>query len=188
MRVIAGTARGRRLAAPAGRGTRPTPDRVKEALFSILGDRIVGARVLDLFAGTGALGIEALSRGAAHATFVERERSTARVLRENLALLDPADTQVLVLDAAHAIRSLPPERGSFDLAFIDPPFESALWDPTLAELVLANVVTPGGIVVCEHPPTHGPSLTPNDWQQQPPRRYGDVWLTLYLAGNEETPS
>src|SRR5580704_10651585 len=105
MRVIAGTLGGRRLRAPAGRATRPTSDRVREALFSMLGE-IDGARVLDLFAGSGALGIEALSRGAAHAVFVERDAGAAAVLRENLRALGvgPEQAELRRADARAALR------------------------------------------------------------------------------------
>src|SRR4051794_20541590 len=91
MRIIAGTHRGRRLVAPPGRGTRPTSDRVREALFSILGRRVAGARVLDLFAGSGALGIEALSRGAAQATFVDDDPAAVRAIRANLGEIEGAE-------------------------------------------------------------------------------------------------
>ncbi|HVY44643.1 MAG TPA: 16S rRNA (guanine(966)-N(2))-methyltransferase RsmD, partial [Minicystis sp.] len=123
MRVIAGALGGRRLVAPPGRATRPTSDRVREAVFSALGD-VEGAVVLDLFAGTGALGIEALSRGAAHATFVENARASLAALRENLAALGlGATSSVIAQPAARAVASLAGAPGpAFDLVLVDPPY------------------------------------------------------------------
>jgi 16S rRNA (guanine966-N2)-methyltransferase len=120
VRVVAGEFRGRRLAAPRGRGTRPTADKVREALFSMLGD-VSGARVLDLYAGSGALGIEALSRGAESAVFVERDARAAAVIDRNLASLG-LDEEVLRQDA---VRFLARSTGTFDLVFCDPPYDAA---------------------------------------------------------------
>ena len=126
MRVIAGRLGGRRLKAPAGRRTRPTSERVREALFAMLED-VDGARVLDLFAGSGALGIEALSRGAAGAVFVEREPAALRALRDNLAALGlgPDVAEVRRGDAIRALRSAQRRAESYDLVFIDPPYDRA---------------------------------------------------------------
>ena len=121
MRVIAGAWRGRTLRAPPGRDTRPTSDRVREALFSILGD-VSDARVLDLFAGSGALGIEALSRGASEATFVDSSRRAADAIRANLRAVGDPPATVRVEDAlAHLARA----RDTYDLVFADPPYSTA---------------------------------------------------------------
>jgi 16S rRNA (guanine966-N2)-methyltransferase len=120
VRVVAGEFRGRRLAAPQGARTRPTADRVREALFSMLGD-VSGARVLDLYAGSGALGIEALSRGAGAAVFVERDPRAVAVIGRNLASLG-LEQQVVRQDA---VRFLARAQGMFDLVFCDPPYDSA---------------------------------------------------------------
>jgi 16S rRNA (guanine966-N2)-methyltransferase len=124
MRVVAGAYGGRRLRAPRGQTTRPTSDRVREALFSTLGDAVAGAHVLDLFAGSGALGIEALSRGAADAVFVERDAAVAAVLRANLRVLG-IDATVHVGDASRFVRDrLPdPTMPVFDLVLCDPPYK-----------------------------------------------------------------
>jgi 16S rRNA (guanine966-N2)-methyltransferase len=122
VRVIAGAHRGRRLTAPRGRATRPTSDRVREALFSILGD-VSGMRVLDLFAGSGALGIEALSRGAAEAVFVEADRRAARAVAANLEALGDPPARVRVDDVLAYLGAAPD--GTFDLVFADPPYSSA---------------------------------------------------------------
>ncbi|MEM8923998.1 MAG: 16S rRNA (guanine(966)-N(2))-methyltransferase RsmD [Actinomycetota bacterium] len=143
MRVIGGSARGRRIEAPPGRGTRPITDRAKEAIFNMLGS--LGAlhdeaRVLDLFAGSGSFGIESLSRGAAHATFVEMDRAAARTLERNLDHLGFADrAEVLVRPAASALTALtggPP----FDVAFCDPPYALDPWADLLDRLPAPLVV------------------------------------------------
>jgi 16S rRNA (guanine966-N2)-methyltransferase len=146
MRVVAGAHRGRTLRAPPGTDTRPTADRVREALFSILGP-IDGTDVLDLFAGSGALGIEALSRGAASATFVERDRRAAATIRANLEGLG-ADAHVVVRDALAWLRSPPPD-AAFGLVFADPPYDSA---PRLAAALterLPAVVSEEALIVIE---------------------------------------
>lgn len=121
MRVIAGAYKGRRLHAPPGSRTRPTADRVREALFSMLGD-VSGAAVLDLFAGSGALGIEALSRGAASAVFVERDARAVAAIERNLAAVEAPETTVRRQDV---LRFLAAEGGRYDLVFLDPPYDSA---------------------------------------------------------------
>src|ERR1700729_643748 len=123
MRVIAGSYGGRRLKAPSGRRTRPTSERVREALFSMLGE-LSGERVLDLFAGTGALGIEALSRGARSVLFVERDGGAARVLSENLSTLgiDGGVARLLRTDALQLLRTAQQSQETYDLIFIDPPY------------------------------------------------------------------
>jgi 16S rRNA (guanine966-N2)-methyltransferase len=120
VRVVAGEFKGRRLAAPRGAGTRPTADRVREALFSMLGD-VAGARVLDLYAGSGALGIEALSRGAASAVFVERDAQAVAAIERNL---EPLDVDASVA-RAEAVRWLGRAEGRYDLVFCDPPYDVA---------------------------------------------------------------
>jgi 16S rRNA (guanine966-N2)-methyltransferase len=123
MRVIAGAYRGRPLKAPPGTSTRPTSDRVREALFSILGD-ISGARVLDLFAGSGALGIEALSRGASEAVFVEQSRRAAGVIRANLRAVGDPQAKIRV-ESVPIYLARAGEQSPFDLVFLDPPYSSA---------------------------------------------------------------
>lgn len=141
MRVVAGTARGLRLDAPDG-NTRPTSDRVREAVFNALGsmDAVVDATVVDLFAGSGALGIEALSRGAAHATFVESDRSAVAVIRANLERCRLADRATVVQTAVERFLERGLERGSgFDLALVDPPYAYETW-PALLATVDAGIV------------------------------------------------
>jgi 16S rRNA (guanine966-N2)-methyltransferase len=168
MRVIAGEFRGRRLRPPPDRRVRPTADRVREAWFSILGDALVGARVVDLFAGSGALGLEALSRGAAHATFVELHQASLATLRANIADLD-VENRVAVRrgDAIRFVERL--SAAAFDVAFADPPYRTgqaealcACWRATPFARIL-------GI---EHPAST--RLGGDDT-----RRYGSVALTFF---------
>lgn len=182
MRVIAGTARGRRLAAPPGRDTRPTSDRVREALFSSIAADVPGAAVLDLFAGSGALGIEALSRGAAHATFVEQDPRAVVAIRQNLERAGVADVgQVIHTDAARFCRN--PVGGRFDLLLCDPPYalDTTAVGDLLAALCDAGGLPVGALVVVERDrrgsdPAAG---LPAFLAQERQRSYGDTML-LYL--------
>ena len=165
IRVVSGAAKGRRLASPAGEATRPTPNRVREAVFNSLYslDAIEGARVLDLYAGTGALGIEALSRGAAEAVFVESDPAVAAVLRSNLETTGLADrAAVMVTDADTALAGLAREGRRFDLALLDPPYSFDAWPDLLsrvpAELVVVEsdrAVDVGPRFVIHHRRRHG---------------------------------
>lgn len=158
MRVIAGEAKGRPLVAPKGTGTRPATDRIRESLFAILEPDLAAARVLDLFAGAGTMGIEALSRGAAHVTFVERSAVAVDALRRNLGATGFVDRADVI--AANVIAFL--DRGSLteqaQLAFLDPPFaDVAILEATLAHASLAASLDPSATIVArvlrKHPPT-----------------------------------
>jgi 16S rRNA (guanine(966)-N(2))-methyltransferase RsmD len=177
MRVIAGTYGGRRLQAPPGEATRPTSDRVREALFSILGDRVQGARVLDLFAGSGALGVEALSRGAASATFVDSAPAAIRALRANLEALG-AEAEVVRADALRWLRSAPAAARQYDLVFLDPPYRRAgeLGAPLSA--ALAPVLAAGALVVAEADRRAPLELTMPATDE---RRYGDTLIRFHAA-------
>jgi 16S rRNA (guanine966-N2)-methyltransferase len=174
VRVIAGTLGGRRITAPTGTATRPTSDRVREALFSILGARVVDARVLDLFAGSGALGIEALSRGAASATFVDDAPAAVLAVRANLHGLE---AEVVRRDARAFLKTARERALPYDLVFLDPPYRQAPeLGPVLAEPVAA-VLAPGGLVVSEsdrRTPLDLPTLTLED-----ERRYGDTLIRFH---------
>lgn len=175
--MIAGRLGGRRLKAPRGRTTRPTSDRVREALFAMLGD-VTGASVLDLFAGTGALGIEALSRGAERAVFVERDRDAVAALKDNLAALE-LDRGEAELRRAEAIETLGRARAGaekYDLVFIDPPYRRARdWGPELSALV-PPLLEPGARVVVESDRRTPLEL---DMQVEQQRRYGDTCITIH---------
>lgn len=184
MRVIAGSAGGRRLDAPPGRDVRPTADRVREALFSSLADRTVGARVLDLFAGSGALAVEALSRGAAHAVLVERDARAAAVARRNLARTELAERATLVRSSAERFCRTP-RGGPFDLVLADPPYAQPLPGvyALLVELHDAAALDAGVTVVIERdrrdPGLDGPP--PSFLARERMRSYGDTVL-VHLRG------
>jgi 16S rRNA (guanine966-N2)-methyltransferase len=174
-RVIAGRYGGRRLQAPPGPATRPTADRVREALFSILGARVVDARVLDLFAGSGALGLEALSRGAAQATFVERAPAALRVLRANLAALG-AEAEVAGADVLRWLRAASDGARQYDLVFLDPPYRQAdVLGAPLSDLLPA-VLGPGARVVGESDRRAPLELTIPILDE---RRYGDTLIRIH---------
>lgn len=180
MRVIAGSAKGRRLVVPAGESVRPTADRVREALFSSLQPILRGARVLDLFAGSGALGIEALSRGAEHATFVEPDRKALEAIKTNLetaTLTDRAD--VIAGRAVAHLRTLDPGNGTpgrIDLAFLDPPY--ALGDEELADVLTAlqPALAPDATVIVERDSRSDPPRWPAGMEPAEPRAYGSTTL------------
>ncbi|XXY38048.1 16S rRNA (guanine(966)-N(2))-methyltransferase RsmD [Sorangium sp. So ce260] len=177
--MIAGRLGGRRLAAPRGEGTRPTADRVREALFSSLGD-VTGALVCDIYAGTGALGIEALSRGARRAVFVESGRPALATLRENLAALGLAEaTRVVPLPVERALDLLRDE-GPFDLALLDPPY-AALARAAAAAARLAGplgLLAPAGRLVLEHA-RRDPSPEIAGLTCAAVRTYGDTAVSFY---------
>lgn len=149
MRVITGTARGRRLRELPGAETRPTTDRVKEAVFSIIQFEIEGRTVLDLFAGTGQLGIEALSRGARHADFVDQSRSAAALVQENLALCHLEDRGSV--HRGDALAFLASARQGYDLILLDPPYGTGLLQKALEAIQRLDLLTEGGIAICESP-------------------------------------
>jgi 16S rRNA (guanine(966)-N(2))-methyltransferase RsmD len=179
VRIIAGQFGGRRIVAPRGLATRPTSDRVREALFSILGN-IEGFAVLDLYAGSGALGLEALSRGARFATFVERARAPVVALRENIAALDvEADSAVFVTDVRAAIRALGKSGARVGLVFADPPYADKDTAALLESLVESGLLDEGAIVVLEHSSKVTPPDPDPDRVLRSTRVYGDTALTFY---------
>ncbi|GAC1438041.1 MAG: 16S rRNA (guanine(966)-N(2))-methyltransferase RsmD [Solirubrobacteraceae bacterium] len=176
MRVIAGTWRGRRLIAPEGQETRPTADRVREALFSMLGAAVAGARVLDLFAGSGALGIEALSRGASHVVFVERAPAALEAVRANLDALgvDGARAQLCAGDALWHVRGAGERGERFDLIMLDPPYGSPP-DEELGRL-LTPLLDAAGLLVCESAVSAAPFPALSLDRE---RRYGNTLIRIY---------
>ena len=183
MRVITGSARGRRLKELEGLETRPTTGKVKEALFSVIQFDIEGRRVLDLFAGTGQLGIEALSRGAECAVFVERRRDALQVIRENLEACGMTDkARVVNGDAMSYLKS----GEKFDRIFLGPPYASGLLEQALEEIIRFDICRRHGIIVAESaadktlPPLAGPYALYREY------RYGKIKLTVYHRdGNED---
>ena len=180
-RIIAGEAGGRRLAVPAGETVRPTSDRVKESIFSALGPgRLVGARVLDLYAGSGALGLEALSRGAAEAVFVDRDRAAGRAIQDNIESLGFGDRAVLVLRPVATWLANGPESPPFDLVFLDPPYLTPAGEVESAVALLIDQawVTPEATVVVERAADSAPLAWPAGWGSTWERCYGDT-LVLF---------
>jgi 16S rRNA (guanine(966)-N(2))-methyltransferase RsmD len=175
VRIVAGTARGRRLVAPAGDATRPTSDKVRGAIFNVLGQFFDGGRVLDLYAGTGALALEALSRGCERATCVDASPDAIQAIERNAATCALADRVTVVRRrVADALATLAP--GSFDLVFLDPPYAEG---PGAALAMLDRLVRPGAAVVAEHdrrapPPDRVGALALEDR-----RAYGDTGISIY---------
>ncbi len=177
MRIVGGQWGGRRLHAPRGHGTRPTSDRVREALFSILGD-LTEVRCLDVFAGTGAVGLEALSRGAGHATFVEKNPAALRALSTNLIeLAVPLDRfSLLKVDVRRAMVRL---EGPFDLIYADPPYDQvSVLTPLLFRIVQATL-SPNGVAIIEHRRRDPPPDPPTGLFREDGREYGETTLALY---------
>lgn len=185
MRVITGSAGGRRLLELEGLETRPTTDRVKEGVFSALQFDIEGRRVLDLFAGTGQMGIECLSRGAAFAVFVNRRKDAFEVVKKNLALTNLQDrAEVLNMDAREFAAARP--GGRFDLVFLDPPYASGLLEEMLERITAPgfDILNPYGIIVAEHPAQRLPAV-PAGCRLRKTYRYGKIAVTLFCReGNE----
>ncbi|HEY7076976.1 MAG TPA: 16S rRNA (guanine(966)-N(2))-methyltransferase RsmD [Solirubrobacteraceae bacterium] len=175
MRIVAGRFGGRRLRAPAGRATRPTSDRVREALFSILGERVVDAAVLDLFAGSGALGLEALSRGAATATFVDSAPAAIRAVSDNLAALE-AGAEVRRADALRFLDEAARAGRHYDLVFLDPPYRLAERLGRPLSDTLPAVLAASAVVVAESDRRAPLALT---LPLHDERRYGDTLIRLH---------
>lgn len=197
MRVISGTAKGKKLLSPDGLTVRPTIDRVKEALFSMIQFELAGRRFLDLFAGSGQIGIEALSRGAAFAVFVEQSPQVARLMEQNVAHTELSDRAcVKTISASQFLRSFSPALDTpFHLAFLDPPYQDDLLDESFLADVAA-LLSPGGTLICEHLASQSLPDLPQLFESKKNYRYGKVSLTRYsactptsaaLAGGEESP-
>lgn len=179
MRIIAGEFRGRRLAPLKGR-VRPTSDKVREAIFNILGSAVEGAQVLDLFAGTGALAWEALSRGARQAVLVEEEGASLEVLRRNLEALGLAErAQVLPLPVQGALKKLSARGEKFDLVFLDPPYGRGLAAATLKALEASGLLDPEARVVAEHSRREALPEQVGRLSLSRCRRYGDTQVAFY---------
>lgn len=175
MRIITGTARGKRLQTLEGERVRPTPDRVKEALFNIIQFDLEGRRVLDLFAGSGQLGLEALSRGAHEAVFVDSSKQSISVVEQNvLATGFDKQAKVVNLDFASFLSRRPEP---FDIALLDPPYRTGLLQQALPQT--AAVMNPGGTIICEHPSDEELPLSAGDFVKVRSYRYGKILLTVY---------
>ena len=176
MRIVGGTLGGRVIHAPPGAATRPTSEKVRQAIFNILPD-LIGAHVLDLFAGSGALGLEALSRGAAHATFVDSAKPALAALRANLEALELADRATVIAgDAVAAARSVP--QAPWGLVLIDPPYRSDL-AVRAASAIPAQALAPEAMIVIEHDRRNAPPDALGSLLRTDQRRYGDTLVSFY---------
>ena len=158
---------------------RPTADRVREAVFGILGDRVEGASVLDLFAGTGAMALEALSRGAAEAVLVEPSSEAFGALQGNVKTLGAERAVCLPLDYRRAVRGLTGKGKTFSLAFLDPPYGKGLVGRSAEELSRAGILAPGAVVVAERAARDPEEPLPEGWAVIEDRRYGDTRITMF---------
>ena len=183
MRVITGTARGRRLGELKGQETRPTTDKVKEGVFSALQFDVEGRRVLDLFAGTGQMGIEALSRSAASCTFVDRRTDAVKLVRENLAVCELSDrAQVVCADAMSYLSAL---RVKYDLVFLDPPYADDLLERAIEHLARFDILAPRGIIVAESSVEKQLPALSAPYGVYREYRYGRIKVTVYHRDGED---
>jgi 16S rRNA (guanine966-N2)-methyltransferase len=179
MRIISGRLKGRRLLTPTKGSLRPTSDRVKESMFNILGRKVEGKVVLDLFAGTGNLGIEALSRGAKKALFVEKSREALRLIERNLSLCEMEDgSEILLKDVIQGLHILKQKGESFDLILMDPPYEKGLIQRTLEKLNTEMIYHGDSLLVIEHTRREPLPELSGSWHLIRQRRIGDTVLSF----------
>ena len=183
MRVIAGALKGRRLVTPRGATTRPTADQVRIALMDALGPWLPDSRVLDLFAGAGGVGLEALSRGAASATFVERDARAVAALVENIRSLDvESRTHVVRGDVGRQLARLEAEGRRFEIVFLDPPYATDVGERALQALGTGELTAPEGLVVAQHLTKRRPAREYGVLRAFRDRRFGETTLTFFRAG------
>lgn len=185
MRVISGQAKGRRIKAPKGRALRPTADRVKEALFNILPNDLSGYRVLDLFAGTGSLTLEALSRGAAEGRLIDTSREARKAIHQNLQALGLSQRAKLwQAPVLRSIRLLSRKGETFDLIFVDPPYERGLVEPTLRAIAQGGILQACGRVIVEHSAREEVAAQYGPLSLLDQRRYGATLLSFFGLSRE----
>lgn len=180
MRVISGAAKGRPLKAVPGSNTRPTTDKVKEAIFSMIGPYFDGGTALDLFAGTGGLGIEAWSRGMERVIFVDREKISIDIIRHNVAAAGAQEaSEIYRNDAERALKALAKRGLKFDLVFLDPPYRMTSMDQVMAELADKDMLAPDACIVVEHDAEVTYPEEPPSFRQIRQAKYGDTAVTIY---------
>jgi 16S rRNA (guanine966-N2)-methyltransferase len=184
VRIIAGRLKGRRLKAPTWEGLRPTSDKLRETLFNVLAARVDGARVLDGYAGTGAIGLEALSRGAAHVTFIEQSRRAAALIDANAAVCGVQGDYTIACGDFVAVLSRPDMPGGFDLILLDPPYDIANVRTVLDRA--AGLLAPGGLIVFERATRQDPDV-PASLRRVQDVRSGDSTLTLFTRTTTSSP-
>ncbi len=188
MRVITGTAKGQKLISPIGLSTRPTSDRVKEALFNIISNRVLEARVLDLYAGSGALGIEALSRGAKRTVFVDSSAKAVDTIRKNLSKTSLSKrATTLKMTTQIFLKDFVNQSEQFDLIFLDPPYkiDSIMLNSIFKELVSNNVISDDGLIILEHSSKRAPVSLKEKLNFKFTRKYGDISLSFYGLTRKE---
>jgi 16S rRNA (guanine(966)-N(2))-methyltransferase RsmD len=187
MRIIGGNARGRRLKPAKGQAVRPTSARVKEALFDILPRDLCGAKILDLFAGTGNVSIEAISRGASEAILIDSSIQSGKVIRENLRRLRFADrTKVWIMPVSRALRLLARRGESFDIIFLDPPYERDWVGATLKVIAQGSLLRPTGVLIVEHSVREDVTSRRGTLALVDQRDYGDTRLSFFKHSAETT--
>ncbi|QXM05876.1 16S rRNA (guanine(966)-N(2))-methyltransferase RsmD [Crassaminicella indica] len=180
MRVIAGISRGMKLKSPKGLNTRPTTDRVKEAIFSMINPYIIDSVVLDLFSGTGSIGIEALSRGAEKAYFVDNNKNSIHVIKENIAYTKFSEkSTVLFCDAQKAIKELCLGANKIDIIFMDPPYLKNLILPTINKIEAQGILNDDGIIVVEHDIKDSLPKEIGKFIKIKEKKYGNTLITIY---------
>ena len=183
MRVITGSARGRRLKELEGMETRPTTDRVKEGLFNVLQFDIEGRKVLDLFAGTGQLGIECLSRGAAHCDFADSAPAAMKVIRENVAVCGFSQRAAFYQKDFTAVLAVPGKK--YDLIFLDPPYETELLETAIAHIARHDLLNVHGMMIAEHPVDKALPALSAPYRMGRTYRYGKIAVTIYHRDGDE---
>ena len=182
MRVISGSARGTRLKTPDGQLTRPTSDRVKEAIFSVIQFEVEGSRFLDLFGGSGQMGIEALSRGAKSAVFVDGRREACRLIQDNLKLTRLQDKATVV--QSDYLSYLSRCRETFDIIFLDPPYAEVVLENSLKKISEIDILSSRGIIICERPAEKLLDFEVPGFQRGKDYRYGNTWVTIFRKVQE----
>ncbi|OXM15946.1 16S rRNA (guanine(966)-N(2))-methyltransferase RsmD [Paenibacillus herberti] len=186
MRVIAGEARGRALKAVPGTNTRPTTDKVKEAIFSMIGPYFDGGWALDLFAGTGGLGIEALSRGMEKAVFVDQDRNSISIIRANVATTGmTARSEIYTNDAGRAVKALEKRGMRFSAVFLDPPYRLTHMDELILQLDERKLLSDDAVIVVEHDGSHEYPEVIGRWEQRKRSAYGEIAVTLYRCRQDD---
>lgn len=183
-RIISGSARGTKLSAPAGSSTRPTGDRVKEALFSIITPHLPAKGFLDIFSGTGQIGLEAASRGSAPVVLIEKAPASLAVIKANLTKTHLEDkVQVMAADAANALKMLLTRGQRFTVIFLDPPYANAIDDFTRLAPLLLSLLLPDGLVILEHQSKDSPPVFVTNLQLSRSCQYGTAMLSFYKVDN-----
>jgi|SRR5690625_1658779 len=188
MRVIAGDLKGRRLEAVPGKQTRPTSDKIKEATFQIMGPFFYGGRCLDLFAGSGSLGIEAISRGMDYTVFIDKQSKAIHTIYKNIKTMKIEEqTEVARMDAFRGLRVTAKNKAKFDLIILDPPYEKVDYTKVLNEIIEQKLLNDGGMIYCEHDPSKDLPQNLGDLQVIKQTNYGQTTgITIYLNGDHKS--